>query len=130
MFRFHGVVWSWSVLYQFQRAHLEGNTMATNNFDKMSYAELVKFHERLLQAIANKRSEDAAATKEQLRAMAEKAGFDVNELFGKRRGKRGPFGIKYRNTKDPSQTWTGRGRKPNWLVDALKKGAKIDSFGV
>ena len=104
--------------------------MATNGIDKMSYAELVKFHERLQQAIADRRSEDAAATKEQLRAMAQKAGFDVDELFGKRRGKRGASSVKYRNPKDASQTWTGRGRKPNWLVDALKKGGKIDSFAV
>ena len=104
--------------------------MANNNFDKMSYAELLKLQERIEAAISAKRVEDAATTKEQLRAMAEKAGFDVNELFGTRRGKRGPTSIKYRNPKDTSQTWTGRGRKPNWLVDALKKGAKIDSFSV
>jgi DNA-binding protein H-NS len=104
--------------------------MASVNLDKMSYSELMKFHERLQQAIADKRTEDAAATKEQLRAMAEKAGFDVNELFGKRRGKRGPASVKYRNPKDTSQTWTGRGRKPNWIVDAVKKGAKLDSFAV
>lgn len=53
----------------------------------------------------------------------------MEELFGKR-GKRGAASIKYRNPKDTSQTWTGRGRKPNWLVGALKKGAKIDSFSV
>lgn len=36
---------------------------------------------------------------------------------------------KYRNPKDPEQTWAGRGRKPAWLVTELKKkGAKIDSF--
>ena len=29
-----------------------------------------------------------------------------------------------------SDTWTGRGRKPNWLVDAVKKGAKLDSFKI
>ena len=104
--------------------------MANNNFDKMSYAELLKLHERIEAAIAIKRSEDAAATKEQLRAMAEKAGFDLSELFGKRRGKRGPASVKYRNPKDTSQTWTGRGRKPNWIVDAVKKGAKLDSFAV
>ena len=105
--------------------------MATNsNIDKMSYADLVKFHERLQKAIADKRNEDAAATKEQLRAMAEKAGFDLNELFGKRRGRRGSSSVKYRNPKDPSQTWAGRGRKPNWILDAVKKGAKIDSFAV
>ena len=103
--------------------------MATiNGLDRMSYAELQKLLERVEAAIAEKRVSDAADTKEQLRAMAEKAGFNLNELFGKRGGKRGPSSVKYRNPKDTSQTWTGRGRKPNWLVDALKKGAKIDSF--
>ena len=101
--------------------------MAGNNIDKMSYAELLKLQERIEAAISAKRSEDAAATKEQLH---EKAGFDLSELFGKRRGKRGPASVKYRNPKDTSQTWTGRGRKPNWIVDAVKKGAKLDSFAV
>ena len=105
--------------------------MATiNGLDKMSYAELLKLQERIEAAIAEKRVEDAAATKEQLRAMAEKAGFSLNDLFGKRGARKGSGQAKYRNPKDTSQTWTGRGRKPNWLVDALKKGAKIDSFAV
>ena len=104
--------------------------MATiNGLDKMSYAELLKLQERIEAAIAEKRVEDAAATKEQLRAMAEKAGFSLNDLFGNR-GKKGSGQAKYRNPKDTSQTWTGRGRKPNWLVDAVKKGAKIDSFAI
>ena len=105
--------------------------MATiNGLDKMSYAELLKLQERIEAAIAEKRVEDAAATKEQLRAMAEKAGFSLNDLFGKRGPKKGSGQAKYRNPKDTSQTWTGRGRKPNWLVDAVKKGAKIDSFAI
>jgi DNA-binding protein H-NS len=104
--------------------------MATiNGLDKMSYAELLKLQERIEAAIAAKRAEDAATTKEALRAMAEKAGFSLNDLFGKR-GKKGSGQAKYRNPKDTSQTWTGRGRKPNWLLDAVKKGAKIDSFAI
>jgi DNA-binding protein H-NS len=103
---------------------------AINGLDKMSYAELLKLQERIEAAIAEKRVEDAASTKEALRAMAEKAGFNLNELFGKRGPKKGSAGVKYRNPKDASQTWTGRGRKPNWLVDALKKGAKTESFAV
>jgi DNA-binding protein H-NS len=101
-----------------------------NGLDAYSYAELLKLQERIEEAIAAKRVEDAASTKETLRAMAEKAGFNLNELFGKRGVKRGPSSVKYRNPKDTSQTWTGRGRKPNWLVDALKKGPKIDSFAI
>ena len=101
-----------------------------NGLDKMSYAALLRLDAKLKQAIAERRIEEAATTKEQLRAMAEKAGFRINELFGKRGAWKPRGEIKYRNPKDPSQTWTGRGRKPNWLVDAMKKGAKLESFAV
>ena len=37
---------------------------------------------------------------------------------------------KCRNPKDTSQTWTGRGRKPNWLIEAVKKGAKVETFTI
>ena len=101
-----------------------------DGLDTYSYAELLKLQERIVQAIAEKRAENAQATKEQLRAMAEKAGFDIKELFGKRGSPKGSGVAKYRNPKDSSQTWAGRGRKPNWLVDAVKKGAKIESFAI
>ena len=105
--------------------------MATiNGLEKMSYAELLKLQQRIEAAIAEKRVEDAASTKEALRAMAEKAGFSLNDLFGKRGARKSSGEAKYRNPKDTSQTWTGRGRKPNWLVDAVKKGAKIDTFAI
>jgi DNA-binding protein H-NS len=94
----------------------------------MSYAELLKLQERVEAAISERRVTDATTTKEQLRAMAEKAGFSLNDLFGKKGSRKGTGEIKYRNPKDASQTWTGRGRKPNWLVDAVKKGAKIESL--
>ena len=100
-----------------------------NGLDKLSYVELTNLQKRVEDAISEKRAADAQATKDQLRAMAEKAGFDIKELFGKR-GSRGTSVAKYRNPKDSSQTWTGRGRKPNWLLDAVKKGAKIESFEI
>jgi DNA-binding protein H-NS len=43
-------------------------------------------------------------------------------------GARGPVAPKYRNPKDPSQTWAGRRLQPRWLRDALKSGKKLDSF--
>ncbi|MFA3918833.1 H-NS histone family protein [Ruegeria hyattellae] len=37
---------------------------------------------------------------------------------------------KYRNPNDPTQTWTGRGRKPNWVNDAIKAGKSIDDLEI
>jgi DNA-binding protein H-NS len=99
-----------------------------NGIDNLSYADLLTLQEKIAVAIVARKSEDAKATKDQLRAYAEKAGFKLEELFGKR-GSKGSA-AKYRNPKDASQTWTGRGRKPNWLIDAVKKGAKIESFEI
>ena len=104
--------------------------MATPKIDSLSYAELLKPEERIKSAISTRKAEDAKVTKEELKAMAAKAGFELEELFGKRGPKRGKGIAKYRNPMDPAQTWTGRGRKPNWLIDALNKGGKLDSFAV
>ncbi len=38
-----------------------------------------------------------------------------------------PVAIKYRSG---DLTWTGRGRKPNWLVEKLATGAKLEDFAV
>ena len=35
---------------------------------------------------------------------------------------------KYRNPDEPSETWSGRGKRPRWLTAALKTGHKIEEF--
>ena len=33
-------------------------------------------------------------------------------------------------TDNNEETWTGRGRKPTWLVDALASGRKLEDFAI
>ena len=35
---------------------------------------------------------------------------------------------KYRNPDDPSQTWSGRGRRPRWVVQSLEAGRTLDDL--
>jgi DNA-binding protein H-NS len=37
---------------------------------------------------------------------------------------------KYQNPSIPSETWSGRGKQPRWLVSALKAGGKIEDFRI
>ena len=37
---------------------------------------------------------------------------------------------KYCNPLTPSETWSGRGKQPRWLVAALKIGHKLDEFKI
>jgi DNA-binding protein H-NS len=99
--------------------------------EKASYKELVEAREAIEATLAKRKEEERADVKRKIAELANDSGFEITELFGGRRGpKRTPSGAKYRNTKDVSQTWTGRGRKPNWLVEALGQGAKLESFEV
>ena len=38
--------------------------------------------------------------------------------------------IKYRNPVNPSQGWTGHGRKPGWVTDYLANGGTLDKLAV
>lgn len=35
---------------------------------------------------------------------------------------------KYCNPSIPTETWSGRGKQPRWLVAALRSGSKLDDF--
>ena len=92
--------------------------MRDSQLQKMSLKELTTLQTRISQAIAEKRIEERSEVRAKMEEIARASGFSSAELFGGRRGKGGKVALKYRNPKDPSQTWTGRGRRPNWMVEA------------
>jgi DNA-binding protein H-NS len=100
--------------------------------EKASYKELVEAKDAIETALTRRKDEARAEVKRKIAELASDSGFEVAELFGGKRGgkKASASAAKYRNPKDGSQTWTGRGRKPNWLVEELGQGAKLESFEV
>lgn len=103
--------------------------------DKMSLEEL-EAHKREIEAtikgFEKKRRADCLA---ELRAVAKKHGFALEDFAGGKAGKAAkaasPKGAaKYANPADASQTWTGRGRQPNWVKDALAAGKSLDSMAI
>ena len=83
--------------------------------------------------------EKGKTLRKQIEQMLEEQGMSLDDVFGKAgKGKGRPKGkpkgeerqVKYRNPADASQTWTGKGRKPGWLVEALASGKKIEDFEV
>ena len=103
----------------------------SKNIENMSFAELAAMQADIERAKIGKQSSERAALKEKLANIAKEAGFDLHELFSKGgRGKgKGSVALKYRDPKDPANTWTGRGRMPRWMVAATKGGkAKKEDF--
>ncbi len=60
---------------------------------------------------------------------AKEYGFSLDELLGGS-GKGSKSAPKYANPADRSQTWTGRGRKPNWVLEALNAGKSLDDMKI
>lgn len=95
----------------------------------MSRKELKQLGKDVAKALKDaERRERQEALKAAEKAAAE-FGFSLTELAGEKKG-RGPAKgstakAKYRNPDDPSQTWSGRGRKPQWIHDALAKGTDV-----
>lgn len=72
----------------------------------------------------------------QIKALADSVGMNPEDFVGGKspRGQRGKVKpareIRFRNTANPAESWTGRGKRPRWLAQALVAGASLDSFRV
>lgn len=122
--------------------------MALPSYDQLMKASRVELKELIANAEKALRDSEAAAkekAKTEFLARIEEAGFTFSELFGaspaaaggsgKRAYKpregsatRSPVAPKYRHPENPELTWTGRGRKPAWVVTHLDAGKPIDDL--
>ena len=50
------------------------------------------------------------------------------EASQSKKRKTGKVQFKYQNPDNQAETWTGRGRKPNWLVAQLKNGKQLGNM--
>ena len=99
------------------------------NLNDMSPDELKKLRKDVDKAIENydvRRKQDARAAAE---AKAREMGFSLSELVdGSSKKGRTPNPAKYRHPENPSLTWSGRGRQPDWIKEALENGRSKDEF--
>jgi DNA-binding protein H-NS len=93
----------------------------------MSVAKLQDLRDEVDAAIAEKVGARRRELEVQLSELARHDPRGTREM-GRGRGTRGSVAPKYRNPRDPSQTWAGRGLQPHWVRDALKSGKKLNSF--
>lgn len=72
---------------------------------------------------------------EQIHQIAAAAGVDLAELIAagkpgpkKSADGRGKVAPKYRNPANAAETWTGRGKHPKWVSEALAAGGTLESL--
>ena len=95
------------------------------NLSKMSLDQLKALKKDVEKEIADFEVKKRAEALKEIQEVAKKHGVSVDELLGKK-SKRGKSKIlpKYRNPDDESQTWSGRGRQPDWYKAAISSGKK------
>jgi len=99
--------------------------MKNNNVKSMSVNELWELHELVVAELNHKIAAERAVLEDRLR----KLGSTITSPELKRERRPYPKVLpKYRNPKNRSETWTGRGKQPRWLTAQLRSGKKLDDF--
>jgi len=102
------------------------------DLNDMSLENLKALQKSITKAISGFAEKKKAEARAEIEALARQHGFSVTELLGTpyKQKRSSVSDAKYRNPADPSATWTGRGRKPNWIKDGLAAGKSLDDFAI
>jgi DNA-binding protein H-NS len=117
-----------------QDMDLRGASMATRKAElqTMSLDDLWSLHEKVSAILSARIKAEKHELEKRLAVL--NRGMDVVpgdslSLTGKIRRKYPRVLPKYRNPQT-SETWSGRGKRPRWLVAAMKSGRKIEEFRI
>ena len=99
------------------------------NLEMLSLKELKDLQDKVAVAIFDFEKRKKAETLAELKALAESKGFSLDELMDVSKDKKKkPVAAKYADPEHSERSWSGRGRKPKWLVTALESGRSIEDF--
>ena len=105
-------------------------TNTTINLDNLNVDELRAITENAQQLISQKQHQRLHDAYVQFEKIAKDNGCSIDEILKAGESLEKKRSIKYRNDEDSNETWTGRGRKPTWLVEALSAGKRLEDFAI
>jgi len=98
-----------------------------------SINDLHKLAERVQQEIQHKQQTQILELRQRMEEMAGHLGMtpeDVLSFDARKKTSKIPAKPKYRNPDNPEQTWSGRGKRPHWLREAVEQGTDIKEFEI
>ena len=103
------------------------------DLDSLDLKGLKDLRGRVEKAIATFEDRRKRNVMAEIEEVARKHGFSFSELAqsaGGRPGKKTPSVARYANPANSAQTWSGRGRKPGWVSEALASGKKLGNLEI
>lgn len=108
--------------------------MSLENLDlaTIEFTELVALKEKVAAEIGRRENEEKSKAKKQIIELAKAYGLSVEEVLGKigAASARKPVEAKYRSPENAELTWTGRGRKPQWVQAHLDNGGELTDLEI
>lgn len=106
--------------------------MVAVNLERMTLKQIEGLETRIAKAKIQAREMTKTELKAKIDRLLNGSEFTVHEIYGfsAKKYQAGKSVAKYANPNDISQTWTGRGRRPDWLIAQLKKGASLEDFAI
>jgi DNA-binding protein H-NS len=104
------------------------------NLDSMSVDEMWQLHEEIGRVLSVRLTSEKRELEKRLEQLRRDK--QVPTLMSTKDVARAPrrkyprVYPKYRNPQVPSETWSGRGKTPRWLMAALKAGHKLEDFAI
>ena len=99
--------------------------MENSDLKSMAIDDLWELHEQ----VTAKLTRELAIEKARLEERLHKLGSASNIITSDRQRRPYPKVLpKYRNPKNPAETWSGRGKQPRWLTAQLRSGKKVNDF--
>lgn len=116
----------------------------TTDLKKMSRKELEKLARDVEKALDKLRKQDLKKVRQDLKKVAAAAGVTIEEALGldtapkaaksKKKSAKSKAKMKspakFANPNNSSQTWTGKGRQPEWYKAAIAAGKSADSMAI
>lgn len=108
-------------------------TLSYDDLLTMTHGDLLTLQANVAKALAETEAKNRKAAVEELKARARELGFDASDLFGKSssagtsKSKQTSI-AKYANPENELETWSGRGRKPAWVISYLETGKPLDDL--
>jgi DNA-binding protein H-NS len=101
------------------------------DLSKLSMDELQTLSKDVEGELTSRREAEKERVLQQMRELAASIGMTVEDLFGREAKGRGPKGeAKYRHPDNPDLTWSGRGKRPAWVTEALNAGKTLEDLAV
>jgi DNA-binding protein H-NS len=100
------------------------------NLEQMSFKELSTLKSELDTAMIKAKSRERREALKAAEDAVAKFGFTLADVQGRKSTAKEPLAAKYQNPADASQTWSGRGRKPKWVHEALANGADMSALEI